>query len=697
MKRLSASASIIALAASVSPALAETAAEGVAPDRDYLPKDIVVMAERDGYSSRDGSSATKTPTPIIDVPQAITTITADQLEDQAITQLNDALRYVPGISLDTGEGHRDAIFIRGQSTTADFYLDGLRDDAQYYRSLYNIERVEILKGANALMFGRGGGGGIVNRVSKTAQFEGTEVGFNGSVDSQGAFALSADLNQLLADTVAARLNTTYEEFDSFRDFVDGRFIGISPTVTSRLGEATRLVASYTYDDDSRVTDRGIPSLGTAPLEGHDRTFFGSKDFNRATNVAHIARARLEHEFSSDLSINVTGQFADYDKYYANVVPTGTDGTTVDLGGYTSATDRQNWIGQANLVWATEFGRVGSTFLAGIEAGNQDSWSNRTEVDFGGGVEDITVDLQRVLDVPAVTVGSVTRENSSELSTFSAYAQEQLDFGALQLIGGLRYDRFDLTATNLGTMETNSRVDEKVSPRFGLVVKPDRNFSLYASWSTSFLPQSGDQFTTLGDVDAELKPEEFENLELGVKYAPHADLLLTAAVFRLDRSNTTADDPLNPGFVILTGSSRVEGVELSIAGEVLPDWQASLGYTYLDGEIRSDTENEIAGTALRQLPKHQIALWNRLDLTDSLGLGLGVVHQSKQFASTSNTVELPAYWRVDAAAYVSLSEQVSLQLNVENLFDETYYASAHGDNNIQPGKPLTARIGVRLGF
>ncbi len=269
------SALLMGSALAASPALADSAESSAAtesvaadaqPERSYLPAEIVVSGKRDGYGNEDGSTATKTPTPLIDVPQGVSFITEDQLEDQSIRQLNDALRYVPGVSMESGEGHRDEVFIRGQESTADFYIDGLRDDAQYYRSLYNIERVEVLKGANALIFGRGAGGGAVNRVSKTAMLGRSGVGGQASVDNFGAFALLADANQPLGDNFALRLNATYEEFDNDRDFYEGRFIGISPTLTAALGPRTRLYATYTYDDDARVTDRGVPSLGGAPAD-----------------------------------------------------------------------------------------------------------------------------------------------------------------------------------------------------------------------------------------------------------------------------------------------------------------------------------------------------------------------------------------------------------------------------------------------
>ena len=676
-----------------SPALAEDAG-----DRDYLPSDIIVFGEGEAYMSQDGSSGTKTPTPLIDVPQAIGVITRDQLEDQNIRALADALRYMPGVSLETGEGHRDEVFIRGQETTADFYLDGLRDDAQYYRPLYNVERIEVLKGANALIFGRGGGGGAVNRVSKTADPMEQFGSASGSVDSFGAWSISGDANLPLSMNAAFRLNATYEELDNDRDYFGGRFFGISPTLTADLGEATRLTASYTYDDDERTTDRGLPSLNNLPLMGFDSTFFGDPDYNLATTEVHILRSRLEHRLSDAVSINVSGQYADYDKFYANIVPSGATDTTVNLGGYESATQRENLIGQFNLVADFDTGGIGHTILLGAEASSQQTDSTRERVLFGGTDTGVTVPLDTMIDVPGFVLAP-QRASTSELSTFSVYLQDQIELGTfLQLIGGVRYDSFDLETSDLIGGFDGERRDEMWSPRFGVVLKPQESLSLYASYSKSFLPASGDQFTVLSTTTATLEPESFENYEIGLKWAIQPELLLTAAIFQLDRSNSQAPDPDNPGFVVLTGESRAKGFEFSLAGSIAPDFHVSAGYTYLDGEFVSDTNAAPAGTRLQQLPEHQLSLWGRYDFNEMVGIGLGVIHQSDQFASNSNTVVLPAYTRVDAAIYLDdLFENVSLQVNIENLFDEDYYPSAHGNNNIQPGDPFSATLGARLEF
>ena len=662
---------------------------------------IVVTGERQGYAIGDGSTATKTPTALIDVPQSVTVVTRQQLDDQATQQLGDALRYVPGVTLGTGEGHRDQITLRGQSTTADFYLDGLRDDAQYYRPLYNIERVEVLKGANAMIFGRGGGGGVVNRVSKLADPARSFAVGNASIDSFGAFDLAVDANLPLGEGFAGRLNAIYEEFDNHRDFYEGRFFGISPTVTAILGEATRLTAQYTYDDDERVTERGVPSRGGRPIRGFDEVFFGSRELNRATNQAHTARLRLDHELSESLTFNVSGQFADFDKFYANVYPrAAASATTVQLEGYADGTKRRNLIGQANLVWTGSTGPIGHTLLAGVEAGDQDTDNSRRNVLFAGGTNGglrFVTPLAERIAIPALSLTNFVTNRQSRLNLWSAYVQDQVEIGEhIQLVAGIRYDDIRLDTVNLVNGFAARRSDGKWSPRFGVILKPRANISLYGSYARSFLPQSGDQFAVLDATTATLAPERFENIEAGIKWDLRPHLAFTAALFRLDRDNTRANDPVS-GLAVLTGSTRTKGIEAQLAGQITPQWQASLGFVVQEGEIRATTTAAPAGRKLAQLPKFQASAWTRYDVTPTIGFGLGVVHQAKQFATISNAVVLPAFTRVDAAAFWDVTERIAIQLNVENLFDTAYYPSAHTDNNIAPGEPISARVGVRVKF
>lgn len=657
---------------------------------------IIVYGRPDGYDIEKTPTATKTQTPLVDVPQAISVISREQLDDQSIATLGDALRYVPGVTLGQGEGHRDQITLRGQNSTADFFVDGIRDDAQYYRPLYNVERVEVLKGANALIFGRGGGGGVINRVSKAPEFSRTHGSVSAGIDSFGAWSLAADLGTPLSDQIGVRLNAAYENFDNHRQQYGGHFAGITPTIGLRLGDTTSATLTYEYVEDRRRTDRGVPSRSGLPLTGYDNTLFGSPATNRSEVTAHLVHGRIDHAFSDTLSANLALQYANYDKFYSNVYPNAavTGANTVALAGYSNGTDRTNLIGQGNLIWKGSTGGIGHTVLFGFEAGDQDTFNTRNNAVFPSGA---TVALTETITLPPVTFPVRTSASQSNASFWSVYAQDQIDIGEhVKLVGGLRYDHFSISSANQVSGFSGQRSDGKWSPRVGLILKPGENLSVYASYAKSFLPQSGDQFAVLDATTEALAPEEFRNIEAGVKWDITPSLAFTTAVFRLDRSNTRATDPIS-GNVVQSGSSRAEGVEFSLVGRAAEGLDLSLGYALQHGEIRSTTTAAPAGRKLAQLPRHQASAWARYNITPRLGLGLGVVHQSSTWATISNAVLLPAFTRIDAAAYYKVSDTVTVQLNVENLTDTDYFPAAHTDNNISTGKPLSAKATLRVKF
>ena len=673
------------------PASAELAAEAAdAPA-------IIVYGRPDGYDIEKTRTATKTETPLIDVPQTVTVLSREQIDDQGVESLGEALRYVPGVVLGQGEGHRDQVTLRGQNTTADFFLDGLRDDAQYYRPLYNTDRVEVLKGANALIFGRGGGGGVINRVPKAPEFEKARTDFSAGVDSFGGWSIAADLDQPVGESFAARLNATYEALNNHRDRFDGHFTGIAPTLGWKLGEATRLVAAYEYVEDRRITDRGVPSFAGSPLRGFDEVFFGDTTLNRASVTAHIARLKLDHEFSDSLNANLAVQFGDYDKYYGNIYPRAAATlTTVEFEGYENYTKRQNWSAQGNLVWQGETGGLNHQLLIGFEASDQDTDDARALTLFGPtNASRITVPLGRQITVPGARYGAISRSSASNVRALSAYIQDQIDLGeVVKLVLGLRYDDFRITSTNRINGFTATRSDAKWSPRAGLIIKPRENVSLYASYARSFLPQSGDQFVVLDATTATLAPEEFRNLEAGVKWDVTERLAFTAALYQLDRTNTRANDPVT-GVAVLTGKSRTKGMELALVGTLAKGLQVTLGYALQDGEVTATTTAAPAGRTLAQLPRHQLSAWGRYDVTDRLGIALGAVKQSDQFATISNAVRMPGYTRIDAALFYKVSDAIQLQINVENLTDTDYFPSAHTDHNISLGAPLNARLGLKI--
>jgi catecholate siderophore receptor len=652
---------------------------------------IIVTGKADGYLAGNSVTATKTDTPLIDVPQSISVVTRERLDDQAQRSMADVLRYVPGTTVGQGEGNRDQITLRGQNTTADFFLDGVRDDVQYYRSLYNIERVEILKGPFALIFGRGGSGGIINRVQKTPSAEALSIGGVASVNTFGAWDVAADINAPISGNAAFRLNANYESLDNHRDFFGGERYAINPYFAVDLGQ-WKLGLSYEYVNDDRVTDRGVPSIATTagqpnrPITGYRDTFFGVPGVNRAGLEAHIVKARLDGELAENLNWSTTLLYGDYDKYYTNVfangAATGQTGT-VALSSYTDPTKRQNFIAQSNLVWDVNVGSIGN---------NQDSSNQRRN----GTLSSSTVNLANIV-YPTVTFGALARDTVSDVQFFSAYAQDQISFGEhVDLVVGLRYDRFEIKGTDrIGTPRDFARTDEKVSPRIGLILKPQENISIYGSYSQSFLPRSGDQFLTMTTSQQNLAPEKFTNYELGAKWDIRPDLNVTLAMFQLDRTNATTPDPANVTATINIGETRTKGIELALTGRITPNWQISGGYTYQDAKLKGN-----GFVALAQVPEHQFALWNRYDFNRSVGAGLGVVHQSSQFAAirtSATTTRLPAFTRVDAALFFKASERLEFQVNVENLLDEKYFSDAHNNNNITPGAPINARFTARVKF
>lgn len=661
---------------------------------------IIVIGKADGYLAENSVTATKTDTPLIDVPQTISVITRERLDDQAQHSIADVLRYVPGTTVGQGEGNRDQITLRGQNTTADFFLDGVRDDVQYYRGLYNIERIEVLKGPFALIFGRGGSGGIINRVQKTPSTEALAIGGTASVNSFGAWDVSADVNAPISDRAAFRVNANYEGLDSHRDFFGGERYAINPYVAVDLGQ-WKLGLSYEYVKDDRVTDRGVPSIATdagqpnRPITGHRDTFFGVPGVNRTGLEAHIVKARLDGELTENLNWSTTLLYGDYDKYYTNVfangAATGPQGS-VALSSYTDPTTRQNFIAQSNLVWDVNVGSIGNKILLGVEYGDQDSTNQRRN----GTLSSNTLSLANIV-YPTVSFGPLVRNSESNVQFFSAYGQDQISFGDhVDLVVGLRYDRFEIEGTDrIGTPRPFARTDEKISPRVGLILKPRDNISVYGSFSRSFLPRSGDQFLTMSASQQNLAPERFTNYEVGTKWDIRPDLNATISLFQLERTNATTPDPDNVTATINVGETRTKGIELALTGRITPHWQVSGGYTYQDAQLGG---NDFV--RLGQVPKHQFALWNRHDFNRSVGAGIGVIHQSSQFAAirtSATTTRLPAFTRVDAALFFEANDRLEFQVNVENLLDKDYFSDAHNNNNITPGAPINARFTARVKF
>ena len=661
---------------------------------------ITVSAPAVGYQVRAISSATKTPTPLLDVPQSVTVVTQELIRDQLMTSIGDVVRYVPGITAHQGENNRDQIIIRGNSSSADFFVNGVRDDVQYYRDIYNVDRVEALKGPNAMVFGRGGAGGVVNRVMKQAGFQPLrELFVQGGM--YGNKRVSADIDQPLGDKVAFRLNGMFEDSNSFRDGVGLKRYGVTPTLTIAPSDRTTIAIRYEHLHDTRVADRGIPSFQGLPVDVDVATFYGNPGASEVRAGVDLGSATVEHR-AGGVTIRNQTLFGGYDRFYQNFVPGAVtaDRRQVSLSSYNNATTRRNLFNQTDVTSVTSTGRFRHNLLAGTEAGGQLTDNFRNTGFFNNSATTLLVPF----GTPTITTPVTFRPNGTDadnhLRTIVAaiYAQDQIELSRhVQVVAGLRFDHFDLEYHNNRNGDTLRRPDNLVSPRAGIVVKPVPALSLYSSYSVSYLPSSGDQFSSLTLITQQVQPEKFRNYEIGAKWDLLPALSLTTAASRLDRTNTRSTDPNDPTRIVQTGSQRTNGYELGLTGRVTPAWNVAGGYAYQHAFVTSATTVAQPGALVGQVPHHALSFWNHYRFHPKIAAALGVLYRSDMFATIDNTVTLPGYARADAAAFFTLTRQLRLQANVENVFDKRYYLNADSNTNISPGVPRAVRIGVTAVF
>jgi catecholate siderophore receptor len=691
-----------------------------------------------GYYTNSTAVATKTNTPLVNIPQSLSVISKDFIRDQSYQNLTDVTRYVPGVAVHQGEGNRDELVIRGVDSSANFFVNGFRDDVQYFRDVYNTQSIEVLKGPSAITFGRGAGGGLVNRTLKEA--DGTRIyEATAQTGSWGDRRVTLDAGQAINENVAARLNVFYEGADAFRDFNHLERYGINPTVTLRPDDNTSVKLSYEYFHDDRTADRGNPSQAlpapgatqfnpTTPFapNGNFSTFFGSPSLNKAIATVQTGMIIIDHDFENGLTVRNGTIAADYKKFYQNVYPgNGALSGAVDptdsffnLAAYQHTTNRDNVFNQTDFTYkgwtgpfyhtvgfGTEFGRQ-----SGVDIRNTGVFPNGTAT----GINTTTMNPFAPTDFGPVTfvhhytttnngdgVTSPDSNSSYGLDVQSAYARDTVEIArVLQLIGAIRFDRFDMTALDMNTNITRERVDNLASPAVAAIYKPLDNISLYSAWSVSFLPSAGDQFSALSTGTLILQPQRFDNKEVGLKWNINPKLLLSMAVYQLDRTNQPIPVPNAPtgsGLAIPNGATTIRGFETSLNGYVTDRWQSQLGYAYTDARIAKDltasgvTPPIVAGNRVQLVPYNQLAWWNKYQFTEMWSAGLGIIYFGDSFATNDDTVRLPSFVRFDAGIYANIDQNWKAQLTVENIFNKNYWASADGDNNISPGQGRTVRV------
>ena len=685
----------------LAPTVSPQAPDGTVDETGAPARFAVTVTEGPRYTVPVSGTATRTPTPLLDVPQSVSIITQQRIRDQMMLSVSDVVRYVPGVTAHQGENNRDQVVIRGNSSSADFFVDGVRDDVQYYRDLYNLDRLEVLKGPNAMIFGRGGGGGVINRVTKEADpaMPLREIALGGGMYNAKRFA--NDFNQPLTDKFALRLNGVYENSDSFRKFVGLTRYGIAPALTVRPAKRTKITLGYERFRDDRTADRGIPSFQGRPLDVPISAYFGNPDLSGVRAAVNLASIHVEQQLGQFVIHNRTS-LGGYDRGYQNFVPgaVSADKTLDTMTAYNNSTQRFNVFNQSDLIRTVYTGRIKHILLAGAEVGRQLTDNFRNTGYFNNTATSILIPLSAtVIRTPVTFRQSATDANNQlETNIAATYVQDQVELSRyVQLIGGVRFDRFDLQFHGNRTGDNLRRIDKLLSPRAGIVVKPVSTVSLYGSYSVSYLPSSGDQFASLTVITQQVKPEKFNNYEAGVKWDVRPRLQMTAALYRLNRGNTRATDPNDPTRIIQTGSQRTYGFEIGLTGSITRAWSIAGGYAYQDAFITSATTAALAGAQVGQVPHHTFSLWNNYQILPRLGAGLGLSRRTDMFAAIDDKVMLPGYTRADAALFYSITETWRLQANLENVLDKKYYLDADSNTNISPGSPRALRVGLSARF
>ena len=654
---------------------------------------------------KDRVTSLNPPVPIINVPQTVSIITDEDILERGYRAISDIVRYVPGVVTTQGEGHRDALVIRGVRTTADFYQDGIRDDVQYYRSLYNLDQVEVLKGPNALLFGRGGTGGLINRVSKKALLGETFTGLNIGYDSFGASDFAIDGNLEVNDTVAFRLNAHSDSLANHRDQYDGKRFGINPTMTFAIDTTTIINLSYEYLDHERYIDRGIPTENGAPVDALRGITFGT-DGNIHTTEASILRGNLVHKYSNSGKINLTISSNDFNKMYQNLYVNDYDGTNVELKGYNDVTLRETTtISFSNV---NEFNR--GTLTVGLDLletenqntrfnsyfDNQNSASSGVANSFTATNKSFQIDKdgnRTALDYTS----DIKTKADTDLEVTSLYLSGNIDLSEQWImVLGARYEKVETAikeysvAPGRSALTTGSasasRDDSNFSPRLGLIYKPKENISMYLSYSESFIPKSGEQYKSWG-TNAAFDPDLYENTELGFKYDMQSGISLAVSYF--DQKTIKGQEDGVGGSEVI--GMEIDGFEIAVLGQINNQHTINFGLTSLEATASAGTGKP------KEVPDLTFSLWHTYQANELFELGFGVVYQDEQIIKSEGGPLLPDFTRIDMAMTFTPNESDTVRINIENLGDETYYPHSHSTHQVSVGESRNVRLSYQKSF
>lgn len=669
---------------------------------------------------KDQVNSLQPPMPVLDVPQSVSIITVEDIRNQGFRQIGDLIRYTPGVNTSQGEGHRDAVVFRGVRSTADFYQDGVRDDVQYYRSLYNVEQVEILKGANALLFGRGGTGGLINRVSKTAKIGETFGALDSGADTFGGADVALDGNIEVSDTIAFRINFHADSLANHRDMFDGDRVGVNPTMRFELNPSTTLDLSYEYADHERFIDRGIPtddvSGGTnLPIDALNKFVIGTSDLNKTTLEANILKGNLVHNYSDSGKINFSVTANDFNKMYKNLYASDYASGIVTLDGYADVTLRETT--SISLSNVNEFDR--GTLAVGIDILDTENNNFRYNTFWSTTKDDnetfaLTSSTPRPLNFNVDADGNLTyvdytsdlnNKSDTDIEVTSIYLTGNIDLSdQWKMILGARYDdvsisikQYGITTPSSGANEgkgalngtnvTKSRDDSTVSPRFGVIYKPQDNMSLYLSYSESFIPRSGEQYKSFGSSGERFDPDVFENTEVGFKYDTDSGLSLALSYFDMEQIKAAEDGTGGTE----TRALAIDGFEITLNGDI--DERNAIRF----GLASVDAVRNTSGDKAKEVPELTYSLWYTHQANDIFSISLGATYQDESIINTASGPKLPDYTRLDMAMAITPNDNDVVRINIENLGDETYYPHSHSNHQASVGESQNMRISYSRRF
>jgi catecholate siderophore receptor len=660
----------------------------------------------------------KLPRDLQNVPQSVTVVSKELMTAEANTRLEDALKNVPGITLNAGEGaaRGDTVNLRGFSAFNDFFLDGIRDAAVYTRDTFDVDSVEVVKGPSATLFGRGSTGGAINQVSKAPSLS-PLYSVTADVGTNHEYRATTDVDIPLNSTMAFRVNAMAETSKiSDRDCVSNERWGLAPTLALGIGEENTLILAYLHQQENNVPDSGVPFVDGRPAPVSRDLYYGLASDRQTTND-NIGTLRFKHEFKPDISVADTFRYARYEFDYQSTMPNfGTDVPTAttplddilvgrDAPG--SSGTQTNLTNQTDLTARFTTGPISQTLFAGVEFTRQTNDLSRYNNPFNQNNNWIpeTPLLNPDATEPLSGVQPITAQQNTTAHSAAVYGTDTLGLTPyLDFVAGVRFDHFSADyvqySWTTGAVVNLDHADNVTSPRAALIFKPTPQQSYYLSYGTSFDPSA--EALTLTTKTADLGPVKAKTYEAGGKTNwLDGKLATTAAVFRTEVDNAQTNDPENPMLTVLNGDQRVDGLELSANGYLTQHLEIVAGYTYLDGKTLSSGTSAYVGKSLPNVARNAANLWVEYELSDAWEIGAGGNWLGARFADSGETATIPGYVVWNAMASYRLSKTVSLQLNVSNLTNKLYYENSYytsaAENHVYPGAGRTAKLTIRATF